>query len=57
MRGAERLLRENLGRLKVRFEYDVGLLRASETDPDELLAYMTNLGYRVVLKGEDIDME
>ena len=57
LRGAERLLKENKGRLKVRFEYDEALLRASNTDPRELVDYMTSLGYKVVSQGADIDME
>ena len=57
LRGAERLLKENKGRLRVRFEYHEKLLRASNTDPQELIRYMTSLGYRVVSKGEDVDME
>jgi len=48
LRGAERLLKENKGRLKVRFEYDEELLRASNTDPHELVDYMTSLGYKVI---------
>ena len=57
LRGAERLLKENKGRLKVRFEYVEALLRASNTDPQELVHYMTSLGYKVISKGADIDME
>ena len=57
LHGAERLLKENKGRLKVRFEYDEALLRASNTDPHELVDYMTSLGYNVISKGADIDMQ
>ena len=56
LKGAERILRENKGRIRLRFEYDEGLLRAAGTNPEDLLDYMKGLGYEIVSKGGDIDM-
>ena len=56
LKGAERILRENKGRIQVRFEYHEGLLRTAGTNPEDLLDYMKGLGYEIVRRGEDIDM-
>ena len=57
LEGAERILRENKGRIRVRFEYDEGLLKVAGTNPEDLLDYMKGLGYEIVNNsGGDIDM-
>ena len=57
LKGAERILRENKGRIRVRFEYDEGLLKVAGTNPEDLLDYMKGLGYEIVNNsGGDIDM-
>ena len=50
LRGAERLLKENKGRLLVRLEFDPNLLRAAGTDPQHVLDFMKNLGYAETLR-------
>ena len=52
IKGAERLLRENMGRLKMRFE-------KGPRDRDRAIVdFMNNLGYNVIARGGgDIDME
>jgi len=57
LRGAERILRENKGRIKVRFEYDKKLLRAAGTEPTELIQFMETIGYRGNASGENVDMQ
>ena len=54
--GAERLLTENKGRLRVRYEFHEGLLRAAGTEPSTVVDYMLKLGYEIYSKGDDIDM-
>lgn len=58
LKGAERLLRENQGRLKLRFECHANLLKVAGTSEKEIVSFMEGLGYTVVSKNEgDIDME
>lgn len=58
LKGAERLLRENQGRLKLRFEAHNKLLKLAGTTTAEILSFMEGLGYRVVTKKKnDIDMQ
>lgn len=57
LKGAKRLLQENLGFLKVRFEAHEGLLHVAGTNVAEVLSFMQGLGYKVVARGGDIDME
>jgi len=58
LRGAERILKENKGRLHVRVEYDVGLLKMAGTNPPDLLKFMEDLGYKMTGRiGDDMDFE
>ncbi|KAI8463258.1 MAG: S-adenosyl-L-methionine-dependent methyltransferase [Monoraphidium minutum] len=54
--GAKRILQENRGRLKLRFEADDGLLKLANASAKEIIVFMQNLGYTIVKKGENIDM-
>jgi len=55
-RGAERLLKENKGNLKLRFEFDEGLLKAAGTTPSDVLKFLEELGYKVAERqGDDMD--
>ena len=56
LRGAERLLKENKGNLKLRFEFDEGLLKAAGTTPSDVLKFLEELGYKVAERqGDDMD--
>ena len=58
LRGAQRILKENKGRLRLRVEYDEGLLRAAGTNPPDLLKFMEDLGYKMTRPNrDDIDFE
>ena len=58
LRGSKRILMENKGRLRVRLEYDEGLLKLAGTDPSDLLNFMDGLDYKVIKRvGQDIDIE
>jgi len=57
IRGAERILKENKGRLHIRFGFDEELLLLAENIPEDFLAYMKSLSYKEVLRdGGDIVM-
>ena len=59
LQGAERLLRENKGSIRVRFEASEKLLRAGGASVSEVLNFMGSLGFKQIphSEGGDIDME
>ena len=59
LQGAERLLRENKGRIRVRFEAHEKLLKAGGSSVSEVVNFMVSLGFKQVSNsgGGDVDME
>ena len=58
LRGAERILKENKGRLHVRIEYVADLLKLAGTNPPDVLTFMEDLGYKMTGRiGLDRDFE
>ncbi|KAL7534560.1 hypothetical protein ACHAWF_004870 [Thalassiosira exigua] len=56
LRGAERILLENKGRLHLRFEFHEKLLNAAGTDPSDVTDYVKKLGYQMIRNdGGDLD--
>ena len=56
LKGAKRILTENKGRLRVRFEFDEGLLKKAGTEPNDVLEFMKSCGYEIVEKSKnDLD--
>jgi len=56
LKGSKRILTENKGRLRVRFEFDEGLLKKAGTEPNDVLEFMKSCGYEIVEKSKnDLD--
>jgi hypothetical protein len=57
IKGAKRLLKYNLDRIKVRFETDKNLLKLQGMSSKEIMKYMISLGFKQVVGVGSYDMD